>query len=213
MGRSRQALSLADVGGLDWTKGEGLLPAVVQDARTLQVLIHAWVDEAALTETLQDGEATFWSRSRQARWRKGETSGNRLRVRDVLADCDGDTVLMRVDPFGPACHEGAVSCFGAEDAPGVGRLARLEAVIATRAAADPETSWTARLLADGPKRAAQKVGEEGVETALAGAAGSREEVCEEAADLIYHLLDLLRTRSIALDEVLQVLARRAGAVA
>ena len=210
MGRSRQALSLADVAGLNWSKGGGLLPAIVQDARTLQVLMHAWVNADTLAETLQSGDAVFWSRSRNTRWRKGDTSGNRLVVRDVLADCDGDTLLMRVEPAGPACHEGSVSCFGAEDAPGDGRLARLEAVIAARAAADPAESWTARLLAEGPRRAAQKVGEEGVETALAGAAGSREEVCEEAADLIYHLLVLLRSRNIALDEVLQVLARRAG---
>ena len=140
MGRSRQALSLADVAGLDWGKGGGLLPAIVQDARTLQVLMHAWVNADTLAETLQTGDAVFWSRSRQARWRKGDTSGARLAVRQVLADCDGDTLLMQVEPAGPACHEGTVSCFGVDDAPGVGRLARLEAVIAARAAADPAES-------------------------------------------------------------------------
>ncbi|HEX8569299.1 MAG TPA: bifunctional phosphoribosyl-AMP cyclohydrolase/phosphoribosyl-ATP diphosphatase HisIE [Caulobacteraceae bacterium] len=209
MGRSRQALSASDVAGLDWAKAGGLLPAVVQDARTLQVLMLAYMDEAALAETLESREATFFSRSRGGRWRKGETSGNRLRVREVFADCDGDAVLVRAEPAGPACHENTTSCFGGEDAPGLGVLARLEGTIASRAAADPERSWTARLLAEGPKRVAQKVGEEGVETALAGAAGDDAELREEAADLIYHLLVLLKARGLALQDVLDVLARRA----
>ena len=209
MGRSRQALSAADAAGLDWAKGGGLLPAVVQDAATLQVLMLAYMDEAALAETLESGEATFFSRSRGGRWRKGETSGNRLTVRAVFADCDGDAVLVLADPAGPACHENTTSCFRAEDAPGLGRLARLEATIAARAGADPAESWTAKLLAEGPKRAAQKVGEEGVETALAGAAGDDAELCEESADLIYHLLVLLRSRGLRLQDALDVLARRA----
>lgn len=198
-----------DLGVLDFDKGDGLIPAVVQDAATLQVLMLAYMDEAALTETLHSGEATFFSRSRGERWRKGETSGNRLRVVSVTADCDGDTLLVRVEPTGPACHLGTTSCFGAEDAPGLGRLARLEATIQSRVGADPQSSWTANLLAKGPKRAAQKVGEEGVETALAGAAGDVEELCEESADLLYHLLVLLRSREVKLQQVLDVLARRA----
>lgn len=192
---------------LDWSKG--LIPAVVQDAATLQVLMVAWMDEAALAETCESGEATFFSRSRGGRWRKGETSGNRLRVTSLTADCDGDTILMLVEPAGPACHLNTTSCFGAADAPGLGRLARLEQVIADRAGADPETSYTAKLLARGPKRAAQKVGEEGVETALAGAAGDEAELASEAADLLYHLLVLLRARGVALADVLEVLAGRA----
>ncbi len=210
MGRSRQALTAADADGLDWGKGGGLIPAVVQDARTLQVLMLAYMDRAALAETLESGEATFFSRSRGGRWRKGETSGNRLAVRQVFADCDGDALLVLADPAGPACHEATTSCFGRDDAPGLGRLARLEATIRHRASADPATSWTARLLADGPKRAAQKVGEEGVETALAGAAGSEAELCEESADLLYHLLVLLRSRGLELQDALDVLARRAA---
>ena len=210
MGRSREALSAADAAGLDWEKGGGLVPAVVQDARTLQVLMLAYVDRAALAETLESGEATFFSRSRGGRWRKGETSGNVLRVREVLADCDGDTLLVRAEPAGPACHENTTSCFGAADAPGLGVLARLEATIDARASADPERSWTARLLSEGPKRAAQKVGEEGVETALAGAAGDDAELSEEAADLLYHLMVLLKSRGLQLQDVLDVLARRAA---
>ena len=210
MGRSRQALSAADVAGVDFAKAGGLVPAVVQDARTLQVLMLAYMDEAALAETLESSRATFFSRSRGGRWRKGETSGNVLRVREVFADCDGDALLVLADPTGPACHEDTTSCFGVHDAPGVGMLARLEDTIAARASADPERSWTARLLSDGPKRAAQKVGEEGVETALAGAAGDAAELREEAADLLYHLLVLLKARDVAFEDVVDVLRARAG---
>ena len=198
-----------ELGDLDFDKGGGLIPAVVQDAATLQVLMLAYMDEAALAETLESGEATFFSRSRGGRWRKGETSGNRLKVVSVTPDCDGDTLLVLVEPAGPACHLNTTSCFGEADAPGLGRLARLEQTIASREGADPSSSWAAKLLAAGPKRAAQKVGEEGVETALAGAAGDEKELCEESADLIYHLLVLLRSRGVKLTQVLEVLAGRA----
>ena len=194
---------------IDFEKGGGLIAAVVQDAATLQVLMLAYMDRAALDETLSSGEATFFSRSRGGRWRKGETSGDRLKVVSVSPDCDGDAVLVRVEPVGNACHLNRVSCFGNEDAPGLGRLARLEQTIAARAAADPSESWTAKLLASGPKRIAQKVGEEGVETALAGAAGDEAELASEAADLVYHLLVLLKARGLSLQDVLDVLESRA----
>lgn len=200
---------MIDIDGVDFAKGGGLVPVVVQDAATLQVLTLAYMDRAALEETVASREATFFSRSRGGRWRKGETSGNRLDVVSIMPDCDADALVLKVRPRGPACHLGSTSCFGAEDAPGLGRLARLEATIAARAAADPATSWTARLLAEGPKRAAQKVGEEGVETALAGAAGPDEELASEAADLLYHLLVLLRARGLPLQAALDVLAVRA----
>ena len=177
---------MIDPDQLDFDKSGGLIPVVVQDAATLQVLTLAYMDRAALEETLVSGEATFFSRSRGGRWRKGETSGDRLHVVSITPDCD-------------------------EDAPGLGRLARLEQTIAVRAAADPAESWTARLLAEGPKRAAQKVGEEGVETALAGAAGPDSELASEAADLVYHLLVLLRARNMVFQDVLDVLAQRAEA--
>ena len=194
---------------LDFEKGGGLIAAVVQDAATLQVLMLAFMDRAALDETLESGEATFFSRSRGGRWRKGETSGDRLKVVSVTPDCDGDAVLVRVEPVGNACHLNRVSCFGDEDAPGLGRLARLEQTIRDRSDADPSESWTAKLLASGPKRIAQKVGEEGVETALAGAAGDEAELASEAADLVYHLLVLLRSRGLSLQDVLDVLESRA----
>jgi len=198
-----------DVSKVDFYKGGGLVCAVAQDRLTLQVLMVAWMDHAALEETLQSGEATFFSRSRQARWRKGETSGNTLKVLSVTVDCDGDTLLLSVEPAGPACHTGTTSCFGAETAPGIGRLGALERTIAKRASAPPEESGTARLLARGVKRVAQKVGEEGVETALAGVAGDDAEVCNEAADLLYHLTILLKARGLSLADVMAVLASRA----
>lgn len=202
---------MLDISDLDFDKGGGLVAAVVQHADTLQVLMLAFMDRAALDETLDSGEATFFSRSRGGRWRKGETSGDRLKVVSVTPDCDGDAVLVAVRPVGNACHLGRTSCFGEDDAPGLGRLARLEATIAARAGADPSESWTASLLAAGPKRAAQKVGEEGVETALAGAAGDDAELAQEAADLIYHLMVLLKARDMPLARVLDVLAARASA--
>jgi phosphoribosyl-ATP pyrophosphohydrolase/phosphoribosyl-AMP cyclohydrolase len=194
---------------VDFEKGGGLVPAIVQDADTLQVLMLAYMDKAALDETLESGEATFFSRSRGGRWRKGETTGHRMRVRDVRLDCDGDTLLVSVTPAGPACHLGTTTCFGDGAPLGLGRLAALERTIARRAAAPEKLSWTARLLADGPKRIAQKVGEEGVETALAGAAGSVEELCEEGADLLYHLAVLLHARGAGFESVMRVLAHRA----
>ena len=200
---------MIDPDTLDFAKGDGLIPVVVQDVATLQVLTLAYMDRAAVDETISSGEATFYSRSRGGRWRKGETSGDRLHVVSITPDCDGDALVLKVRPVGNACHLNRVSCFGEEDAPGLGRIARLEQTISERAAADPATSWTARLIAEGPKRVAQKVGEEGVETALAGAAGPDEELTSEAADLIYHLLVLLRSRNLVFQDVLDVLATRA----
>jgi phosphoribosyl-ATP pyrophosphohydrolase/phosphoribosyl-AMP cyclohydrolase len=194
---------------VDFDKGGGLVCAVVQDRLTLQVLMVAWMDRAALDETLASGQATFYSRSRHARWRKGETSGNTIKVTKLVADCDGDTLLLFVEPMGPACHLGRTSCFGDDVAPGIGRLGALERLVALRASASPAESGTARLLARGIKRVTQKVGEEGVETALAGAAGDDAELCEEAADLLYHLTVLLKARGLGLAEVMEVLASRA----
>jgi len=200
-----------DPSTLDFDKAGGLIPVVVQDAATLQVLTLAYMDRAALDETLDSGEATFFSRSRGGRWRKGETSGDRLHVLSITPDCDGDALVLKVRPVGNACHLNRISCFGEEDAPGLGRLARLEQTVADRAAADPADSWTARLLAGGVKRVAQKVGEEGVETALAGVAGPDSELAAEAADLVYHLMVLLHARHMVFQDVIDVLAQRAEA--
>ncbi len=202
---------MIDPATLDFAKSGGLIPVVVQDAATLQVLTLAYMDRAALDETLTSGDATFFSRSRGGRWRKGEASGDRLHVVSLTPDCDADSLVLKVRPVGNACHLNRISCFGEEDAPGLGRLARLEATIAERAAADPNESWTARLLAQGVKRVAQKVGEEGVETALAGVAGPDSELASEAADLVYHLMVLLHARHMVFQDVLDVLAQRAEA--
>ncbi len=197
-----------DPSKVDFDKGGGLVPAIVQDSATLQVLMLAYMDRAALDETLESGEATFFSRSRGGRWRKGETSGHRIKVQSISLDCDGDTLLLRAEPLGPACHLGTETCFGADLTRGVGQIGALERTIAERANASPEESWTAKLIARGPKRIAQKVGEEGVETALAGAAGDKEELCNEAADLLYHLGVLLHARGASFEDVMQVLAER-----
>lgn len=202
---------MIDPSTLDFDKAGGLIPVVVQDVATLQVLTLAYMDRAALDETLASGEATFFSRSRGGRWRKGETSGDRLHVVSITPDCDGDALVLKVRPVGNACHLNRISCFGEDDAPGLGRLARLEQAVADRAAADPAESWTARLLAGGVKRIAQKVGEEGVETALAGVAGPDSELAAEAADLVYHLMVLLRARHMVFQDVLDILAQRAEA--
>ncbi|HYN22620.1 MAG TPA: bifunctional phosphoribosyl-AMP cyclohydrolase/phosphoribosyl-ATP diphosphatase HisIE [Thermoanaerobaculia bacterium] len=186
----------------------GLLPVVVQDVGTAAVLMLAYANREAIERTLATGQAHFWSRSRQALWLKGETSGNTLQVVDAVPDCDGDALLLRVRPAGPACHRGTRSCF--EPNPARLELGWLAAVLAERRGADPETSYTARLLASGIERIAQKVGEEGVETAIAAVAGRRDSVISEAADLLYHLLVLLEASGARPEEVSDELLRRHG---
>jgi phosphoribosyl-ATP pyrophosphohydrolase/phosphoribosyl-AMP cyclohydrolase len=174
------------------------MPAIVQDAGTNRVLMLAWMDEEALRRTRESGEAWFWSRSRQAYWRKGETSGNTLAVEELRDDCDGDAILLRVRPAGPVCHTGAESCF----APWLWR------VIAERALQRPEGSYVVTLL-DDPALAARKVGEEGLEAALAGAGESDQRLVEELADLWFHSYALLAARGLDPQLVEQELARRA----
>ncbi len=176
---------------LDWAKMEGLIPAIVQHATSGEVRMLGYMDRAALDATVADKLVTFHSRSRGKPWRKGETSGNLLDVVDIRFDCDRDALLILANPRGPTCHTGSDSCFGDDAAPGVGFLATLADTVAGRAAADPQTSYTARLIGEGMKRLAQKVGEEGVEVALAAAVGDAAELTSEAADLVYHLTVLL----------------------
>jgi phosphoribosyl-ATP pyrophosphohydrolase/phosphoribosyl-AMP cyclohydrolase len=186
--------------------GADLLPVIVQDADDGTVLMLAWVNAAALEATERTGEAHFWSRSRNELWRKGATSGNVLRLVDLAADCDGDALLYRVRPAGPTCHTGTRTCFG--DVVGPGALAELQAVIAERRTADPATSYTARLLATGARRPAEKVIEEAGEVATAALAGTDDEVAAEAADLLYHVMVVLAARDIPLARVSDVLRER-----
>lgn len=211
--------SVADV---DFAKQGGLVPAVVQDAGTGRVLMVGYQDEAALRDTLETGVATFFSRSRGTRWVKGETSGNTLAVSSVHLDCDQDTVLILAEPAGPTCHTGAESCFG--EVPPTGTpgghapdttgeppthvLDELDALVADRHTERPSGSYTTSLFESGVRRIAQKVGEEGVETALAAVVQEDVDLTGEAADLVYHLLVLLRSRGLGWADVEQVLRDR-----
>jgi phosphoribosyl-ATP pyrophosphohydrolase/phosphoribosyl-AMP cyclohydrolase len=205
------SLSIDDIPRLAWDKGDGLLPAVVQDATSGAVLMLAFMNAEALRETLSRGRVVFYSRTRQSLWEKGETSGNTLQLVDIEADCDADSLLVRALPAGPTCHRNTTTCFGDGAHPpgtGISFLAQLEKVIASRIADSPEGSYTAKLHGQGVKRMAQKVGEEGVEVALAAQSGSDAELVGEAADLLYHLALLLRSRGLSLDVVGQELAER-----
>jgi phosphoribosyl-ATP pyrophosphohydrolase/phosphoribosyl-AMP cyclohydrolase len=196
---------------LAWHKGEGLLPAVVQHARTGRVLMVGYMNEAALQQTLATGRTVFFSRSRQQLWTKGETSGHFLNVVDVSTDCDSDAILLLADPLGPTCHNGTESCFAAAASTDVDRFAFLpvlEATIANRMADKPEDSYTARLLAQGPGRIAQKIGEEGVETALAAVTRDDAGLLGECADLLYHVMVLLKSRNLELGDVVAELRSR-----
>jgi phosphoribosyl-ATP pyrophosphohydrolase/phosphoribosyl-AMP cyclohydrolase len=189
----------------------GLIPVVVQELVSGAVLMLAYADREAVEKTLATGEAHFWSRSRQAPWHKGETSGNLLKVVEVIADCDQDALLLRVRPTGPTCHTGNRSCF--EPNAATLELGWLAAYLETRQHADPESSWTARLLSEGIGRVAQKVGEEAVETVVASLAGSKDELAAESADLLYHLLVLLLAAKVEPGKVAQtLLARHRGAL-
>ena len=200
-----------DIGTLDWDKGSGLLPAIVQHARTGRVLMLGYMNDAALRETLGGGRVVFYSRSRESLWTKGETSGNYLNVVDVSTDCDLDAILVLADPVGPTCHKGTESCFADAASPDAQRLAflpLLENIIANRIADQPESSYTAKLYAKGTGRIAQKVGEEGVETALAAVTRDDEGLVSECADLLFHLLVLLKSRELNLELVVEELKAR-----
>ena len=204
-------MKLDQVAALDWTKNEGLIPAIVQDARSGQVLMFAYMNREALRMTLADKRVTFFSRSRNRLWTKGETSGHWLDLVDVVRDCDNDSLLVLATPQGPTCHLGTQSCFGDEvetDAAELSFLMRLEATIVQRISDWPEGSYTARLWSEGPTRIAQKVGEEGVEVALAAVTQEDERLIGESADLLYHLALLLKSRNLSLTTVVRELEQR-----
>jgi phosphoribosyl-ATP pyrophosphohydrolase/phosphoribosyl-AMP cyclohydrolase len=201
---------------LDWNKGGGMLPAIVQDAGSGAVLMLGYMNPAALAASRASGRVTFWSRSKGRLWTKGESSGHFLQLREIAADCDRDTLLVLAEPAGPACHTGAPTCWG-EDAPQaavqpLAFLGALERIITERVATRPPGSYTAQLLSEGTRRIAQKVGEEGLELALAAVAQSEPEIIGEAADLLYHVLLLLKVKNLSLAQVVGELESRHSAL-
>lgn len=197
-----------DPAGLAWDKGGGLLPAIVQDAGTQRVLMLGYMSCEALQATLDTGAVTFFSRSRQRLWTKGESSGNRLDLVSIETDCDADTLLMQARPRGPTCHLGRSSCFPGAPAAFFGVL---DALVGSREQERPPDSYTTRLFEAGIQRIAQNVGEEGVEVAMAAVAQDDDALLGESADLLYHLLVLLRARGLSLADVERVLAQRHAA--
>jgi len=191
---------------IDWEKGNGLVPAVVQDADNGNVLMLGYMDQEAFEKTLATRLVTFFSRSKNRLWQKGETSGNVLRVVHVAVDCDGDAILIRAEPVGPTCHTGNVSCFGKSE--NLAFLSQLEQIIDQRFETGDEKSYVRSLKDKGTKRIAQKVGEEGVEVSLAAVGGNHAELVEESADLLFHLLVCLRDQSVSLSDVTRILRSR-----
>ena len=201
-------MSELDISRLDWAKGDGLLPAIVQDWRSGAVLMLGYMNAEALAQTRQSGKVTFYSRSKQRLWTKGETSGHFLLLKSLRGDCDDDTILIEAEPIGPTCHKGTQSCFGDGSEPPLAFLAELDALIAQRERERPAGSYTTKLFESGVRRIAQKVGEEGVETALAAVAQDEAALRSESADLIFHLLVLLRARGIEFADVVEELRAR-----
>jgi len=203
-------MNITDVEALDWPKMDGLIPAIVQDSWDGRVLMQAFMNREALEKTLADGMVTFWSRSRQCLWTKGEASGNHLVLTSMVTDCDGDCLLVRARPAGPVCHRGTDTCFDNGNAaiPDLAFLAKLDRLVAQRDEERPEGSYTTRLFESGVKRIAQKVAEEGAETALAAAAGDSAETAAEAADLVFHLIVLLRAKGLGIEDIIKTLGER-----
>lgn len=193
---------------IDFEKGGGLVPAIIQHADTLQVLMLGYMNAESVEKTKKTGLVTFYSRSRQTLWTKGETSGNLLNLVSLDVDCDNDTILIKARPEGPTCHTGTISCFGEDGPIGLGFLAYLEELVQNRKHGNPDESYTSKLLQGPLHRMAQKVGEEGVETALAAVAESDEKLISEAGDLLYHLTVLLAAKNISLSDVIKELQSR-----
>lgn len=210
--RDRDApLTVGDAAELAWEKMGGLLPAIVQDAGSGRLLMLGYMNREALEQSLRDGRATFFSRSRNMLWQKGETSGNHLLVRSIRADCDDDALLVMADPQGPTCHTGSASCFGNAALKGPAWLSELATIVSSRASDASGGSYTRRLLDEGTSRIAQKVGEEGVEVALAAVSRPAGECAEEIADLLYHLTVLMQSLDLDWADVMRVLQSRHAA--
>jgi len=200
---------IQDINAIDFNKSaDGLIPAVIQDNATLQVLMLGYMDKAALEQTIQIRRVTFYSRSKKRLWVKGETSENYLLLEDIFIDCDNDTILVMATPCGPTCHTGSISCFTDQATPALSRLGMLDKVIRDRIANPTENSYTHKLISRGLNKVAQKVGEEAVEVVIAALAESREEYLGEMTDLLYHSLILLHAQGMNLDDVAEVIAER-----
>ncbi|EHK5108667.1 bifunctional phosphoribosyl-AMP cyclohydrolase/phosphoribosyl-ATP diphosphatase HisIE [Vibrio parahaemolyticus] len=195
---------------INWEKVDGLVPAIVQDFQSSQVLMMGYMNQDALAKTGEAGQVTFFSRTKERLWTKGETSGNVLQLVNISLDCDNDTLLVRVNPIGPTCHTGTTTCWDgdAQEESQMVWLHQLEQLLAARKSADPDSSYTASLYARGTKRISQKVGEEGVEVALAATSGDKAELVCESADLIYHLLVLLQDQGLSMNDVVNKLKER-----
>lgn len=199
---------MIDVNDLDWDKGKGLLPAIIQDESTLCVLMLGYMNKEALEHTLISGRVTFFSRAKQKHWVKGETSGNFLDVVSAAIDCDKDTILIKANPQGPVCHTGTQTCFGDDEKTAVLFLQALSKLVKRRHLERPEGSYTTALFEAGQSRIAQKVGEEAVELALAHVKGSQEEVLNECADLVFHMMVLLEDAGLGINAVCRTLIDR-----
>ena len=193
---------------LDFEKGKGLLPAVIQDSVTGAVLMVGYMNDEALAQTRESGRVTFYSRSRERLWTKGETSGNFLLVKEIVSDCDNDAILVSAKPSGPTCHTGERSCFGAGTAKEFSFLAELEETIEARKGSSDENSYTKKLFSKGVPYIAQKVGEEATEVVIASLGTDRERIIDEAADLVYHLMVLLSATGCSITEVTERLQNR-----
>ncbi|MCC3793895.1 bifunctional phosphoribosyl-AMP cyclohydrolase/phosphoribosyl-ATP diphosphatase HisIE [Vibrio parahaemolyticus] len=206
--KAAEVSSLAE--RINWEKVDGLVPAIVQDFQSSQVLMMGYMNQDALAKTGETGQVTFFSRTKQRLWTKGETSGNVLQLVNMQLDCDNDTLLVKVNPIGPTCHTGTTTCWDGDpqEESQMVWLHQLEQLLAARKSADPDSSYTASLYARGTKRISQKVGEEGVEVALAATSGDKAELVCESADLIYHLLVLLQDQGLSMNDVVNKLKER-----
>ena len=194
---------------IDFDKCGGLVPAIVQDANTRKVLMLGYMNKEAFDKTVKTKKVTFWSRSRQCLWTKGETSGNFLNLVDIKIDCDNDTLLVKAIPDGPTCHTGTDTCWGeTNEASGLSFLKELQDFIDKRKEEMPEGSYTTSLFKDGVNRIAQKVGEEALETVIEATNGSKEKLVYEASDMIYHLIVLLTSKGLRIEDVVEELHKR-----
>ncbi len=191
---------------IDFEKGNGLVPAIIQDYNTLQVLMTGYMNEEAYCKSIEEGRVTFYSRTKKRLWTKGETSGNFLYIKDIQTDCDNDALLIKVDPAGPVCHTGSTSCFGEETAKGF--IYSLEKIIEQRISDDVKDSYTNKIFKQGANKMAQKVGEEAVELVIEAMDNNDDLFVNEAADLLYHLLILLRSRNMTFTDIEKILRSR-----